>query len=244
MSFEETTGVIDTFYDGGGRCLYLEGGEPFLWQDGNYSMEDIVRYAWNKGYFAVIIYTNGTKPLESAASTIFVSVDGLQGTHDELRGKTFGKIIEHIRNSSHPSIYINYTINSVNKDDIAGFCSLVDNIPQIRGVFFYFHTPYYGYDELYLDIKKRNEVLEKLINLKSGYKILNSKAGLRSAIRNNWKKNLGICSVYEEGIYYRCCRESHNSELCRDCGYLSYAEIGKALMLNPGALVNALKYFY
>jgi MoaA/NifB/PqqE/SkfB family radical SAM enzyme len=168
MSYNEATRVIDKFYAGGGRCLYLEGGEPFLWKDGAYSMEDIVRYARDKGYYAVVIYTNGTKPLESAASKIFVSVDGLKDTHDELRGKTFEKIFEHIRESSHPSIYINYTINSVNKDDIEGFCDYVDKIPQIRGVFFYFHTPYYGYDELYLDTKRKNEILEKLISLKAG----------------------------------------------------------------------------
>ncbi|MCU0369785.1 MAG: radical SAM protein [Bacteroidales bacterium] len=243
MTYEEATGVIDTFYARGGRCLYLEGGEPFLWKDGGHSMEDIVSYAWNKGYFAVIIYTNGTIPLESAASTVFVSVDGMKDTHDELRGKTFDKIIEHVRNSSHPSIYINYTINSVNKDDIEGFCRYIDMIPQIRGAFFYFHTPYYGYDELYLDTRQKNEVLEKLISLKASHKILNSKAGLRSAIRNDWKKNLGICSVYEEGTYYRCCRESGNEALCKDCGYLSYAEIERTLRLNPGAVMNALKYF-
>jgi MoaA/NifB/PqqE/SkfB family radical SAM enzyme len=243
MTFAEATDVINSFYENGGRCLYLEGGEPFLWKDSDHSMEDIVSYARNKGYFAVIIYTNGTKPLESAASTIFVSVDGLKDTHDELRGKTFEKVFEHIRESSHPSIYINYTVNSVNKDDIEGFCRYIDMIPQIHGVFFYFHTPYYGYDELYLDSKLKNEVLEKLISLKSGHKILNSKAGLRSAIRNDWQKNLGICSVYEEGTFYRCCRESNNSALCEHCGYLSYAEIEQTLKLNPGAVMNALKYF-
>lgn len=243
MSYDEATRVIDIFYAGGGRCLYLEGGEPFLWKDGAYSMEDIVGYARNKGYYAVIIYTNGTKPLESAASTIFVSVDGLKDTHDELRGKTFEKIFEHIRQSSHPSIFINYTVNSLNKDDIGGFCNYVDKEKKIKGVFFYFHTPYYGYDELYLDSKQKKEVLEKLINLKASHKILNSAAGLRSAIRNDWKKNLGICSVYEEGTFYRCCRESNNSDLCEHCGYLSYAEIEQTLKLKPGAVINALKYF-
>jgi len=151
--------------------------------------------------------------------------------------------MSHIRQSSHPSIYINYTINSINKDDINGFCEYIDAMPEIKGVFFYFHTPYYGYDELYLETAKKNEILEKLIKMKGRYKILNSKAGLKSAIRNDWKKNLGICSVYEEGTYYRCCRESNNSDLCEHCGYLSYAEIEQTLKLNPGAVMNALKYF-
>lgn len=243
ISYNEAIKVMDTFYGNGGRCLYLEGGEPFIWNDGSYTMENIVRYAKKKGYYAVIIYTNGTRPIESDADTIFVSVDGTQKTHDSLRGKSFDKIMDHIRHSPHPSIYINYTINSVNKDDIISFCEFASHIPQIKGTFFYFHTPYYGYDELYLDIAQKNEVLAKLIGIQGHYKILNSKAGLKSAIRNDWKKNLDICSVYEDGKFYKCCRESNNGEVCKDCGYLSYAEIDRALKLNPRALANALKYF-
>jgi len=243
MSYQETTNVIDKFYAEGGRCLYLEGGEPFIWQENSYTMEDIVRYAKRKGYYAVIIYTNGTKPLDSEANTIFVSVDGLKETHDALRGKSFDRILDNIRNSTHPSIYINYTINSVNKSDVADFCAYVDKIAQIKGTFFYFHTPYYGYDELYLDADSKKDILIQLMELKKKYRILNSTAGLKSAIRNDWKKNLKICQVYEEGNFYNCCRESKNGEVCKDCGYLSYAEIDQTIRLKPDAILNALKYF-
>ena len=33
LTFQEITGVIDSFYQEGGRCLYLHGGEPFLWRE-------------------------------------------------------------------------------------------------------------------------------------------------------------------------------------------------------------------
>jgi len=81
------------------------------------------------------------------------------------------------------------------------------------------------------------------MKLKKRYKILNSMAGLKSALRNDWKKNLEICRIYENGRYYSCCRESNDGEVCKDCGYLSYAEIDQALRLKPGAITNALKYF-
>lgn len=64
MRFEETKSVIDSFYEEGGRTLYLEGGEPFLWKDNNHNLEDIVRYSHTKGYHSVVIYTNGTFPLK------------------------------------------------------------------------------------------------------------------------------------------------------------------------------------
>jgi MoaA/NifB/PqqE/SkfB family radical SAM enzyme len=243
MTYHEAVEVMDGIFAEGARCLYLEGGEPFLWKEGHYTMEDIVIYAKKKGFLSVIIYTNGTRPVESAADTIFVSVDGLQDTHDRLRGKSFEKIMDHIRHSIHPSIFINYTINSINKNDVIGFCEFVNEIPQIKGTFFYFHTPYYGYDDLYLDPAAKKEILETLISLKGRYKILNSTAGIKSAMRNDWKKRLDICRVYEGGKYYTCCRESHNETLCKDCGYLSYAEIDQTLKLKPGAVINALKYF-
>ncbi len=243
MTFEETKKVIDEYYQQGGRCIYLEGGEPFLWKDGEHNMEDVVHYAKNKGFLAVIIYTNGTLKLNSAADTVFVSIDGLKETHDSLRGKSFDRIVENIKQSQHSSIYINYTINSINRKDLAGFCEYIHHIPQIKGCFFYFHTPYYGYDELFLDTESKRDVLIQLHDLKKRYRILNSTSGIKSAIRNDWKKNLNVCQVYEDGKYYKCCRESNNGEGCNDCGYLSYAEIDQTLKLKPGAIRNALKYF-
>jgi hypothetical protein len=52
-----------------------------------------------------------------------------------------------------------------------------------------------------------------------------------------------VCSVYEKGVVFECCRFSHDPELCRNCGYLSYAEIDQTLELKPSALFNAMKYF-
>jgi MoaA/NifB/PqqE/SkfB family radical SAM enzyme len=34
LGFGEVKAAVDAFYREGGRCLSLEGGEPFLWQEG------------------------------------------------------------------------------------------------------------------------------------------------------------------------------------------------------------------
>jgi Fe-coproporphyrin III synthase len=243
LNFAEATSAIDTFYDEGGRCLYLEGGEPFIWHDGRHGIDDVVGHAHRRGFIAVIVYTNGTLPICTEAGTVFVSVDGLQATHDGLRGKSFDRIMRNIEASSHPSLYINYTINSRNKDDIAPFCEHVQAMARVRGVFFYFHTPYYGRDALYVDPDGRRRILEQLLQLRKRYRILNSKAGLLSAMRNDWARPMDLCSVYEKGNVHVCCRTSDDPELCRQCGYLSYAEIDQALKLKPSALLNALNYF-
>jgi MoaA/NifB/PqqE/SkfB family radical SAM enzyme len=243
LSFAETIAAVDSFYQEGGRCLYLQGGEPCVWHDGPYCLEDVVDYARGLGYLTVVIYTNGTFPLDTSADTVFVSVDGLRKVHDALRGKSFDRVMDNIRASTHPSLYINYTINNCNKDEIRDFCEFVDSVRNIQGVFFYFHTPYYGNDDLYIDPDERRRILLRLLDYRRRYRILNSRAGLESALRNNWKRPLKICSVYEEGAVYECCRYSGDPGLCEDCGYLSYAEIDQTLKMKPSAILNALKYF-
>jgi Fe-coproporphyrin III synthase len=243
LSFEETTSVINSFYKQGGRTLYLEGGEPFLWRDGKYKLEDIVKYSQNIGFYTTIIYTNGTIPINTSADTVFISIDGLQKTHDLLRGNSFNKIEKNIIESEHSSLFINYTINNCNKDEIKAFCEYINEKHQIRGIFFYFHTPYYGYDELYIEPAERQEILQELIHYKKKYKILNSRAGLKSGLKNDWKRPLNICQVYEKGKTFTCCRFSDDPELCGNCGYLSYAEIHQTLKLKPSAILKALKYF-
>ncbi len=243
LSYDEVVSVLDNFYSQGGRCLYLEGGEPFLWKHNSHNLEDIIQYAKNKGYLATVIYTNGTRPLTTTADTVFISMDGLKKTNDHLRGKSFDRIINNIQQSNHPSLYINFTINTINKAEIESFCQFIQGIKKIKGIFFYFHTPYYGYDDLFIEREERNKILSDLIKFKSKYKILNSRAGLQSAIRNNWAKAQAICKVYEDGEFFNCCRYPDNPELCDECGYLSYAEIYQTLKLKPSAIRNALKYF-
>jgi MoaA/NifB/PqqE/SkfB family radical SAM enzyme len=243
LSFEEAITILDSFYKEGGRTVYLQGGEPFIWHDRQHNLEDIVEYAHEKGFLAAIIYTNGTMPIETSADTVFISVDGLRKTHDNLRGKTFDKIMENICESQHPSLFINFTINNYNKDEIENYCKHIDKVTRIRGIFFYFHTPYYGYDDLYIEPTERNEILGRLLTLKRKYKILNSQAGLKSALNNDWERPLDICRVYEKGEVYECCRYPGDPKLCQNCGYLSYAEVNQTLKLKPSAISNALKYF-
>jgi Fe-coproporphyrin III synthase len=243
LSFKETITILDSFYKEGGRTVYIQGGEPFLWHDGAYTIEDIVVYAHKKGFLAVIIYTNGTIPIKTSADTVFVSVDGLPKTHNFLRGETFDKIMKNISDSTHPSLFINFTINHYNKVDIEDFCKHVKLIRRIRGIFFYFHTPYYGYDDLYIEPTERSMILSRILSLKRNYKILNSQAGLKSALYNDWERPLSICRVYEKETMYECCRYPGDSKLCQNCGYLSYAEVNQTLKLKPSAILNALKYF-
>jgi MoaA/NifB/PqqE/SkfB family radical SAM enzyme len=243
LTFEDSKKKLDLFYNEGGRTVYFEGGEPFLWHDGKYKLEDLVRYARCKGYLSSVVYTNGTFPIETSADTVFISIDGLKDTNDHLRGSSFDRVIENINRSDHSSQYINFTINNLNKNEILDFCEFINGFNKIKGIFFYFHTPYYGYDELYIDRRQREKILETLIRNKRRYKILNSYAGLKSALRNDWERPLEICRIYEGEKVFTCCRFEGNKDLCSNCGYLSYAEINQVLKFKTSAIWNAIKYF-
>jgi hypothetical protein len=63
----------------------------------------------------------------------------------------------------HLSLFINFTISNFNKNELEDSCSCTDGIEQIRGTFFYFHTPDYGRDELYIEPEERSVILRKLL---------------------------------------------------------------------------------
>lgn len=243
LELNEVETAIRDFYREGGRCLYLEGGEPFIWRDEQHDLDDVVAYAHSLGFLTVVVYTNGTFPIQTSADMVFISVDGLQATHDALRGESFDRIMGNIRGSTHPSIFINYTINSRNKEEIGAFCKYIHSMKHVRGIFFYFHTPYYGRDALYVEPDQKRRILYELLDCRKHYRILNSRAGLLAALRNDWKRPADVCSVYEKGAVYTCCRYSGDPDLCRNCGYLSYAEIDQVLKMKPSAISRALKYF-
>ena len=50
LTYDQVTAAIDTFYEQGGRCLYLEGGEPCLWHDGPYGLDDVVGFCGEEDY--------------------------------------------------------------------------------------------------------------------------------------------------------------------------------------------------
>ena len=139
LSFSQATAAMKTLHKQGVRIVIFEGGEPFLWKDGDYGIKDIVNEA-KKLFFSVGITTNGTFPLEADANIIWVSIDGLRETHDALRYGSYNNVITNIKASSHPRIYAHTTINSINwkeSPEVVRFLS-----PLLKGVTFQFHYPY------------------------------------------------------------------------------------------------------
>lgn len=243
MSFGEIERHLTKYFAKGARFLYLEGGEPYLWRDGEHTLSDIVALGKRIGYLRVHIYTNGTQPLTATPDVTWVSIDGLPETHHKIRGQSLDGILSNIRSFT-KSLALIHTVNTVNCAEVGAFLEFIrERFPRLK-VMFFFHTPYYGVDYLLLSPQEKKDTIEDILGYKkSGYPVLNSTAGLRAMASGNFKRPMKISYVVDQAGEYPCCRAFDNPEVCAQCGYSSGVEIDQLRSLRPGAIREALRWY-
>jgi len=243
MSREQLWETMRRARERGFRELYFTGGEPMLWRDGDCTLEDAVAEARRLGFLHVHVYTNGLLGLDSSADLNWVSMDGLPGTFEQRRGDHFRQVEEALRRPGQPRTAVIYTIDRNTAGGIEPFLEWVrDSRLPVLGVMFYFHTPYYGYDELYLDAGERAPVIDRLLGCKrGGLPVLNSRAGLRALRSGRWPRRLPMASVADVDGESVCCRAP--DEVCPDCGYSVCTELTEFQRLRPSAVWGMLKYW-
>jgi MoaA/NifB/PqqE/SkfB family radical SAM enzyme len=243
MSWEQVTQAMRGAWERGFRELYFSGGEPMLWGDGEHTLEDAVTEARRIGFFHVHIYTNGLLGLNTSADMVWVSMDGLPGTFELRRGDHFHAVDQAIRRPGHPRVAVIYVIDRNTADGVESFLNWVrDTELPVVGVMFYFHTPYYGHDELYLGADERASVIDRLLGcIGAGLPVLNSRAGLQALRSGRWPRRPTIASVVDVEGESVCCRAS--DDVCPDCGYAAATELVEFQRLRPSAVRNMLKYW-
>ena len=229
LSFTQALSALNTLREWGVRILIIEGGEPFLWQDGVFDIRSIVSEA-KKLFFCVGVTTNGTFPIEVDADIVWVSIDGLKDTHDYIRGESFEKAIAHIEASSHPKIYAHLTINALNWEEIPELVKFLST--RVKGITVQFHYPYSGQEErLFLPFTQRRMVLDRLIEMKrQGLPVANSYACLEALKDNRWKcRPWMIASVESNGaLTHGCYVKGRGDVSCERCGFSAHTEISLA----------------
>ncbi len=243
MTWVEITNAMHQAYRRGFRELYFSGGEPTLWHDDARTLEDLVVEARRLGFFHVHVYTNGLRGIPAFADAVWVSMDGLPGTFELRRGDHFTQVERAVRSSGHARVAVIYVIDRNTASGVEPFLRWVQvtGFPVI-GVMFYFHTPYYGYDDLYLDRAERAPLIDHLLEcVRRGLPVLNSKAGLRALRSGNWPRRLPIASVLDVDGESVCCRAP--DAVCEDCGYAACTELAELQRLRPSAVLGILRYW-
>ena len=242
MSWDQVVAAMRDAWARGFRELYFSGGEPMLWRDADYTLADAVAEAKRIGFFHVHVYTSGLLGLETSADLVWVSMDGLPGVFERRRGDHFRQVEQVVRAGSHVRVAVIYVIDRNTAEGVEPFLRWVHEtkLPVI-GVMFYFHTPYYGRDVLFLTAEERAPIIDRLLGcIRAGLPVINSRAGLLALKSGNWRRRFPVASVVDVDGESVCCRAS--DEVCIDCGYAACTELTEFQRLRPSAILGMMRY--
>ena len=249
MTWDQLVTAMQGAWRRGFRELYFSGGEPMLWRDAGRTLKDAIAEAQRIGFFHVHVYTNGLLGLEPSADLVWVSMDGLPGTFEQRRGDHFHQVERTVRDArcvhagAPPRVAVIYVIDRNTAAGVEPFLHWVDQTKfPILGVMFYFHTPYYGRDELFLNAGERAPIVDRLLDcIKAGLPVLNSRAALQALKSGDWPRRSPIARVLDVDGEWVCCRAP--DEVCADCGYAACIELVQFQRLRLSALLGMTRYW-
>lgn len=232
-------------YARGSRFVDFEGGEPFLWRDGDRTVNDLCDLARKIGFFTTTITTNAQLPFpNSHAHSIWVSMDGVGAYHDEIRGAgAFDKLARNVAACGHPHLSVNMVVNKLNYTQIKAAADYARQNPAIEQISFNFHTPYEGTEHLYIDDwDLRVRLLDEIIALKkAGYPIMNSVSGLKRMKNLDFKKACWVSEfIMVDGTLLTEC-PGKVSGVCDRCGFCMAGEMYSVLHFKPDTLLAGFK---
>jgi hypothetical protein len=170
-------------------------------------------------------------------------MDGLPGTFERRRGDHFPQVERAVRERSTGRVAIIYVIDRNTAGGIEPFLRWVQATKfPVLGVMFYFHTPYYGHDELFLTAEERAPIIDHLLDcIRAGLPVINSRAGLLALKSGNWPRRFPVAAVVDVDGESVCCRAA--DEVCADCGYAACTELTEFQRLRPSALLGMARYW-
>ncbi len=251
VTWEGVRAGLDELYAAGCRILILEGGEPFLWRDGDRRLEDVVAAARTRGFARIGITTNGTLPIETSADIVWVSFDGLREAHEAVRGPIWERVLANIAASRHPRILAQVTISRANWRELPELIRFLAD--HVQGVTFQFFYPYRESADLWLPWPERAQVLRELAALKrQGYPVLDSYRALRDLTDNRWQCHDWLIADAEPDpanparaiVHHGCYLKGRAEADCRLCGFAAHAELSLAFDLHPGAIWAGQQVFH
>ena len=243
--YEQIRQEMKTLYDMGVRILFFCGGETFMWQDGDKTLNDLVKEAKTMGFMIVNAVTNGTFPIDlPEADLILLSLDGDKIRHNEIRGDTYDTIMDNISKAASDNICFYMAINKINKNTIESVCQKAHELKNVRAVSFNFHTPYPDTKELALSKAEKEECCHTIIKMmRKGQPVFNLKSAFPYIIENSFPTPCYQCVVIENGKISTCGRCIEVEGLCEKCGYFFVAEYTLLFSGNIKIIFDMLKTY-
>lgn len=243
--YEQIHREMEELYGMGIRILFFCGGETFLWCDGDKTLRDLVIEAKRMGFLIVNVVTNGTYPIDlPEADLILLSLDGDREHHNEVRGDTYDRIMDHISKATSDNICFYMAINQINKDVVGKVCDLAKVTRNVRAVSFNFHTPYPDTGELALGKEEKAKCCEVIrAKMREGCPVFNLKSAFPYLIDNSFPTPCYQCVVMENGKLSICGRCIDVPGLCEECGYFFVAEYTLLFSGKPKIVFEMLRTY-
>ena len=191
-SLDQEKAILKQVYNSGACGVAFEGGEPLLRKD----LVDILAFSRSLPLHTSLI-TNGTL-LESRIDEIapyingvvYVSLDGLEKTHDAIRGVagSFRKAVDGINSAKEKvALTINTTVMAENADEVVSLVGLAKELGTKISVAI--AHEYCNADTSSPEMDRILKIAQRLIEMKrKGYPIVNSSGYLKvMAKEKNWQ---------------------------------------------------------
>jgi Fe-coproporphyrin III synthase len=242
-TYDQVKEELQYCYSLGSRFVDFEGGEPFLWSDGERNINDLCDLAHSLGFFSCTITTNAQKPFPgSRADSIWVSMDGVGEYHDRVRGQgAFERLEKNISECGHKALSANMAINTLNVESVGAAIEYVKNSPYFQQISLNFHTPFEGTEQLALDLDERAKVIDLIIDYKKkGYPIMNSYTGLKYMKTLKFKKACWMTNfIFTDGTRASECAGSLTGA-CAKCGFCMAGEERAVMNLAPDTIMAGM----
>ena len=206
-------------------------------------MRDLVIYARER-FLRVAVTTNGTFPLDVPADAVWISMDGVNETHDRLRSDSSALVWSNLdgarRYRKGPWVMVHFTMNRLNWRELPALADKLSHHPAVKGMSVQLFYPYgQGETPLGLSAEERRMALEQVIRIKHSYPIINSERCLRAMVRNDWRCHDDLLiNVDPDGtVTQGCYVKGRGAVDCSRCGFTPVAEASAALDLHPGSLL-------
>ena len=243
-SYDTIASELERVYRMGSRFVDFEGGEPFLWKDGNRNVNDLFDLARDMGFFSTTVTTNAQISFEPCCSDlVWVSLDGLGKYHDAIRGDgAFAKLEKNVDLSSHPYLNANMVINRLNWQSVEETIQYVADSPKFHLISLNFHTPFPGTESLELDWETRCKVIDRILELrKKGAPLMNTAGGLRRMKNLDFAKKCWIANfVMTDGSFHEQC-QGQEAGVCDRCGFGMAGEMKGVYDLRLETILAGLK---
>ena len=231
-------------YAQGSRFIDFEGGEPFLWRDGDKDINDLIRLAKSIGFFSCTITTNAQKPFSSdEAGAIWVSLDGVGEYHDRVRGEgAFARLEKNVAACGHKALTANMAINTLNSEAVAATIEYVEKSPYFKSISFSFHTPFRGTEYLTVSPETRERIIDLIISYKKkGYHIMNTKVGLRKMKKLDFEPQCWVTNfIFTDGTRLDQCAGKQEG-VCDRCGFGMAGEMNALFNFHPETILAGLQ---